>query len=108
MVATIGAAAAVGGVLGNVVAGQGYKTLGTVIGAVGRAVIGNQIAKPGRDCRDTYGYYDTDRVCRLAPAMRFHLRPLGVHQYKAIHPKCESHLATNGNPESPQALNYRK
>jgi len=59
IVATVGGAG-VGGVLGNVVAGQGDKTLGTVIGAVGGAILANQIAKPGRDCRDAYGYYDKD------------------------------------------------
>ncbi len=52
------AGAAVGGVLGNVIAGQGDKTIGTVIGAVGGAVVGNQIAKPSGDCRHAYGYYD--------------------------------------------------
>ncbi len=52
------AGAGVGGVLGNVIAGQGDKTLGTVIGAVGGAVIGNQVTKPSRDCRNAYGYYD--------------------------------------------------
>jgi L-lactate dehydrogenase (cytochrome) len=36
--------------------------------------------------------------------MRFHLRPLGVGQYEAFHPKCESHLRRNGNPKSPQSL----
>ena len=49
VIATV-AGAGVGGVLGNVIAGQGDKTLGTVIGAVGGAVIGNQIAKPAGDC----------------------------------------------------------
>jgi uncharacterized protein YcfJ len=59
VVATV-AGAGVGGVLGNVVAGNGDKTLGTVIGAVGGAIVGNQIAKPGRECDDAYGYYDSE------------------------------------------------
>jgi hypothetical protein len=33
--------------------------------------------------------------------MQFDLRPLGVGQYEAIHPKCELHLRRNGNPKSP-------
>jgi hypothetical protein len=52
------AGAGVGGVLGNVIAGQGDKTIGTVIGAVGGAIIGNQITKPNRDCSHAFGYYD--------------------------------------------------
>lgn len=59
VVATVGGAAA-GGVLGNVVAGKGDKRLGTVIGAVGGAIVADQVAKPGRDCRDAYGYYDQE------------------------------------------------
>ena len=59
VVATIGGAAA-GGVLGNVVAGRGDKTVGTVIGAAAGAVLANQIAKPTRDCRDAFGYYDNE------------------------------------------------
>ena len=57
VVATVGGGA-VGGVLGNVIAGEGDKTLGTIIGAVGGAIIGNQIAKSDGDCRNAYGYYD--------------------------------------------------
>jgi len=52
------AGAAVGGVLGNVIAGHGDKTVGTVIGAIGGAVIGNQVTKPDGDCNHAYGYYD--------------------------------------------------
>ena len=63
VVATVGGAG-VGGVLGNVIAGQGDKRLGTVIGAVAGAIVGNQvggqIAKSGRNCNDAYGYYDSD------------------------------------------------
>ncbi|MFC3443593.1 gamma-glutamyltransferase [Sphingobium rhizovicinum] len=36
--------------------------------------------------------------------MWLHLRPLGVGQYKAIHPQHESHIQINGNPKSPQPL----
>ncbi|MGZ3233670.1 MAG: glycine zipper 2TM domain-containing protein [Croceibacterium sp.] len=59
VVATV-AWAGVGGVLGNVVAGHDDKTLGTIIGAAAGALIGNQVAKPGRECNDAYGYYDKD------------------------------------------------
>ena len=44
------------------------------------------------------------RVRRLTQAVRLHLRPLGIGQDKAFHPKYESHLRQNGNPESPQSL----
>jgi hypothetical protein len=47
-------------------------------------------------------------VCRLAQAVGFHRRPLGVRQAKAIHRKLlseiESLLGENGNPDSQQAL----
>jgi hypothetical protein len=59
VVATV-AGAGVGGVLGNVVAGHGDKTLGTVIGAAAGALAANQLAKPNRDCNHAYGYYDQD------------------------------------------------
>jgi uncharacterized protein YcfJ len=49
----IGAGA--GGVLGNVIAGRGDKTEGTVIGAVIGAVIGNQVSKSDRGCNRAYG-----------------------------------------------------
>ena len=44
----------------------------------------------------------TPEVRRLAQAMRFHLRPLGVGQYKAVHPKLESQSRLQWNPESQQ------
>ena len=51
--------AGAGGVLGNVIAGRGDKTEGSIIGAVVGAVIGNQVSKSNRgDCRTAYGYYD--------------------------------------------------
>jgi len=51
--------AGAGGVLGNVIAGRGDKTEGSIIGAVVGAVIGNQVSRSNRgDCRTAYGYFD--------------------------------------------------
>jgi uncharacterized protein YcfJ len=51
--------AGAGGVLGNVIAGRGDKTEGSIIGAVIGAVIGNQVSKSNRgDCRYAYGFFD--------------------------------------------------
>ena len=51
--------AGAGGVLGNVIAGRGDKTEGSIIGAIVGAVIGNQVSKSDSgDCRTAYGYYD--------------------------------------------------
>lgn len=51
--------AGAGGVLGNVIAGRGDKTEGSIIGAIVGAVVGNQVSKSDRgDCRTAYGYYD--------------------------------------------------
>ena len=36
--------------------------------------------------------------------MRFHLRPLGIRQNEAVHPRLESQLITEGNRESQQTL----
>ena len=61
VVATVGGGGGGGGggaVLGNVIAGHGDKTLGTIVGAVGGGVLGKQIAKPKGDCNHAYGYYD--------------------------------------------------
>ena len=52
------AGAGIGGLLGNGIAGRGDKTLGTIIGAVGGAVIGSQVTRPSGDCRHALGYYD--------------------------------------------------
>src|SRR3546814_1602768 len=41
---------------------------------------------------------------RLFRSMRFHLRPLGVSQYKSFHPKLESQTSSTWNPKSQQAL----
>lgn len=53
--------AGAGGILGNVIAGRGDKTEGTIIGGIIGAVIGNQVSKSDRgDCRSAYGYYDQE------------------------------------------------
>lgn len=53
------AGAGAGGILGNVIAGRGDKTEGTIIGGIIGAVIGNQVTKSDAgDCRSAYGYYD--------------------------------------------------
>jgi hypothetical protein len=36
--------------------------------------------------------------------VRRHLRPLGVSQYKSLHPELESDFARAANPKSQQAL----
>ena len=40
-----------GGVLGNIIAPGGSKTLGTIIGAAGGAVVGQQVDKGDAQCR---------------------------------------------------------
>lgn len=51
--------AGAGGVLGNVIAGRGDKTEGSIIGAIVGAVVGNQVSKSDRgDCRRALGFYD--------------------------------------------------
>ena len=40
-----------GGVLGNVIAPGGSKTLGTILGAAGGALIGNQVDRKNVRCR---------------------------------------------------------
>lgn len=54
------AGAGIGALLGSAVAGHGDRTAGAVIGGVGGAVVGNQIAKPRSNCDQAYGYYDSD------------------------------------------------
>jgi uncharacterized protein YcfJ len=52
---------AIGGALvGNAVSSGGGKTGGTIIGGVAGAAIGNNLAKGPRDCQHAYGYYDND------------------------------------------------
>ncbi len=48
-----------GGLLGNLVAGNGAKTEGTVLGAGVGAVVGHSVAKNNakRNCRYEYRYY---------------------------------------------------
>ena len=43
------------------------------------------------------------RIARLAEAMRFHLRPLGISQHESFHPKLESQPSLRRNPKSQQA-----
>lgn len=43
--------AAVGGFLGNRIAGRGNRTLGTIIGAVGGAVLGRELEKGEVKCK---------------------------------------------------------
>jgi len=59
VVATVGGAG-VGALVGSSVAGRGDRTLGAIIGGVGGAILGNQIAKPSDECRRAYGYYDRE------------------------------------------------
>ncbi|WP_175496382.1 hypothetical protein [Paracoccus halophilus] len=42
--------------------------------------------------------------CSLDQTMRLLLRTLGVREHKTFHPKCDSHLLTEANPNSPQNL----
>ena len=53
------AGAGLGALLGSAVAGHGDRTTGAVIGGIGGAVVGNQVAKPRGDCSRAYGYYDS-------------------------------------------------
>jgi hypothetical protein len=57
VVGTLGGAGA-GALLGSAVAPRGDRGVGAVIGAVGGAVVGNQLTQPDRDCSHAYGYYD--------------------------------------------------
>ncbi|MEG3143431.1 glycine zipper 2TM domain-containing protein [Sphingomonas sp. RT2P30] len=59
VVATVGGAG-VGALVGSSVAGRGDRTLGAIIGGIGGAVLGNQIARPSDECRRAYGFYDRD------------------------------------------------
>ena len=59
VVATVGGAG-IGALVGSSVAGRGDRTLGAIIGGIGGAVLGNQIARPGDECKRAYGYYDRD------------------------------------------------
>ncbi|THD61476.1 glycine zipper 2TM domain-containing protein [Phenylobacterium sp.] len=52
---------AVGGaLLGSAVAGRHDRGEGAVIGGVGGAVVGSNLSKGPRDCAHAYGYYDND------------------------------------------------
>lgn len=52
--------AGAGGLLGNVIAGRGDKTEGTIIGGILGAVLGNQVSKSDSGCNRAYGYYDQE------------------------------------------------
>ena len=57
-----------GGVLGNVIAGRGDKTEGSIIGAIVGAVIGNQVFKSNLGyCRTASGYYDNNGLWVAGP-----------------------------------------
>jgi len=47
-----------GALLGNAVASHGGKTGGTIIGGVAGAAVGSNLAKGPHDCVHAYGYYD--------------------------------------------------
>jgi uncharacterized protein YcfJ len=49
-----------GALLGNAVSGHGGKTGGTIIGGVAGAAVGNNLARGPKDCQHAYGYYDND------------------------------------------------
>lgn len=51
-----------GALAGRAVAGHGDHNEGAVIGGVGGAVIGNQLAKGRGDCQHAYGFYDNQGV----------------------------------------------
>jgi uncharacterized protein YcfJ len=52
---------AVGGaLLGNAVSSHGGKTGGTIIGGVAGAAVGSNLAKGPKDCQHAYGYYDNE------------------------------------------------
>jgi len=60
-----------GALLGNAVAGHGDKKTGAIIGAIGGAIIGNQIGKSKTaDCNHAYGFYDTDGRWHTNPVNR--------------------------------------
>src|SRR4051794_39123604 len=46
------------------------------------------------------------RITGLAQTTRLHLRPLGVRQYKAFHPRRKSQPSTDENRESQHALGH--
>lgn len=52
------AGAGLGALIGGAIAPRGDRTAGVIIGGVGGAVVGNQVARPYADCSHAYGYYD--------------------------------------------------
>jgi hypothetical protein len=51
-----------GALLGNAVAGHGHRGDGALVGAVGGALVGNQLSRSNAPCPDGYGYVYEDRV----------------------------------------------
>jgi hypothetical protein len=49
-----------GALLGNAVSSHGGKTGGTIIGGVAGAAVGSNLAKGPHDCVHAYGYYDNE------------------------------------------------
>jgi hypothetical protein len=49
-----------GALLGNAVSSHGGKTGGTIIGGVAGAAVGSNLAKGPHDCVHAYGYYDDE------------------------------------------------
>lgn len=52
------AGAGIGALVGGAVAGRNDRAAGAVIGGIGGAIIGNQVAKGSADCAHAYGFYD--------------------------------------------------
>ena len=61
-----------GALLGNAIAGHGDKKTGAIVGALGGAIIGNQIGKSSgkADCNHAYGFYDNDGRWHANPVNR--------------------------------------
>ncbi|MEO8115734.1 MAG: glycine zipper 2TM domain-containing protein [Phenylobacterium sp.] len=62
--------AGLGALLGSAIAGHGDKTTGAVIGGIGGAVVGNQVAKSNTDCSRAYGYYDNNGAWHASSVAR--------------------------------------
>lgn len=64
------AGAGVGALLGSLIAGNGNRTAGGIVGGLGGAVLGNQISKPHGDCAHAYGFYDHDNKWHASATAR--------------------------------------
>ena len=51
-----------GALLGNAIAGHGHRGDGALVGAVGGAVVGNQLSRSASPCPDGYAYGHPGRV----------------------------------------------